>query len=233
MNIKLLVSALLLSAVALAKPVRIGILDTGYIKDNYYKIHFCENAKPKNFTPGKMNENAEHGNNILHIITDGLPYNDYCVVLVKGLYTGYLSPWNFEDENLAFIKSYIYLLEAKVDVINLSLSGFGYIESERTFFKRLLSKGTKLVIAAGNNGLDLTTKCEVYPACTDARSIVVGSMEVDGKHRSKFSNYGIKGMVWEIGERVYAGGFIMTGTSQATATRTHRIVIDMIKERKK
>lgn len=229
----LILTLLLLPLISFAKPVRIGILDTGYIKDNYYKIHFCENAKPKNFTPGKMNENAEHGNNILHIITDGLSYNDYCIVLVKGLYTGYLSPWSFEDENLAFIKSYIYLLDAKVDIINLSLSGFGYVDSERIFFRKFLGKGTKIVVAAGNNGLDLSIKCEVYPACTEVRSIVVGSMEVDGKHRSKFSNYGIKGQVWEIGEKVYSGGYQMSGTSQATGKRTRRVVLEMIKERKK
>lgn len=220
---KLLLTLLFICSISYAKIIRIGIMDSGYFPDDdTTKIHFCS---IKNFTKNTIDENGMHGNNILHIITDGLPYDKYCIIMIKVL--------NDNGEYMPYIKGYEYAASSQLDILNLSIAGFGYIPFEKYFISKMLDKNTIVVAAAGNNRkIFRDNECPVNPACVDNRIISVGSVDKKG-NISVFSNWGMKNETcYEMGENVEAGGFIFSGTSQATAKHTRRLVNEMIKRDK-
>lgn len=113
------------------------------------------------------------------------------------------------------------------DIINFSSGGPGFDQLEYDTIKKIKSI---IVVAAGNENWDLSYS-NYYPASYRfPNMIVVGNLDGDKKNES--SNYGLPGMVWELGTRIYSyfpGGRygIMTGTSQAAATRTNRLLRNM------
>jgi subtilisin family serine protease len=75
------------------------------------------------------------------------------------------------------------------------------------------------------------SKCDYFPACYDDRIVVVGNLQdnIDEVKRAPSSNYGSYIKRWEIGTEVLStlpGGKFgrMTGTSQATAVATGKLV---------
>lgn len=115
-------------------------------------------------------------------------------------------------------------LKTHYDVINFSSGGQGFNQKEYDVLK--LIKST-IVVAAGNDGRNLST-WNYYPASYRLPNIVVvGNLE--GKVINESSNYGLPGMVFEQGTRIYSyfpGGRygIMTGTSQASALHTNKLL---------
>ena len=213
------------SLISFAKPIiRIGIVDTGYFLTDPYNnfIHFCEDVESKDFTKEGMEDYAAHGQNIMHIITDGLNYNDYCIVMVKVI--GRFMLFNFNE----YTEALKYIQNANLDIINMSIEGELFYLEEDKMIKSILNSGLTIVASIGNRNKDLSSKCTSYPACNDKRVIVVGSLDKN-KNPSDFSSYGISNMVWEVGENITAGGLTQKGTSQAAAKHTRRLVNNMIK----
>jgi subtilisin family serine protease len=127
-------------------------------------------------------------------------------------------------------------LKEHVTIINYSAGGTESNSEEFSILKQISNAGIKLITAAGNNGKDLNV-FDYFPAKYSLQNItVVGNLERNGK-RNITSNYGLKGMVWEVGTKVWStlpdntGGF-MTGSSQATAVRTNKILRKMCNETK-
>jgi len=125
-------------------------------------------------------------------------------------------------------------LELNVDIVNYSAGGADSTEEERMAIQRLAEKDILFVTAAGNEGADLK-KYPYYPANYLLKNmIIVGSLsqsvdKFNAYKRSETSNFGIWGMFWEIGEAVLGydhrnNPHHMTGTSQATALATNRIL---------
>lgn len=116
----------------------------------------------------------------------------------------------------------------------VNLSGGGTAKSEAECRLVRSNPSVTFVVAAGNDGLDLSIPGnDYYPAKCGPLSnlIVVGAADSIGV-RARFSNYGIPGMVWEDGvERWGAlprGRYgTMSGSSQSTAIRTGRIVREL------
>lgn len=118
----------------------------------------------------------------------------------------------------------------KPDVINISSSGQNYDAEEFEILKQLSNGGTKIVVAAGNNGKNLLYY-SIYPASYKIKNlIVVGNIENDGQ-RSITSNYGLPNEVYMPGVKVistWPGGKWgeMTGTSQSTAKYSNKLLLE-------
>jgi subtilisin family serine protease len=125
-------------------------------------------------------------------------------------------------------------LREHIPIVNYSAGGQESNDDEFQVLKQLTQAGIKVIVAAGNNGEDLN-HFNYYPAKYLLQNItVVGNLERNGKHNLT-SNYGLKGMVWEVGTKVWSTlpdnteGY-MTGTSQATARYTNRLLRKMCLE---
>jgi hypothetical protein len=217
---------LLLSLSIQAKTIRVAIVDTGYsiVRTDYKQ---CDNGNlDRDFTQTSMNDSIGHGNNILHIITKDLEKVDYCIIELKVLNEAqsYVS--------LPYMNAMMHLLSLDVDIVNISMVGYNPNIIEEYAIKELLDKKVKVITAAGNEHLNLDTNCQAYPACVDKRIISVGCLQDNNEHCT-FSNYGKYIKKWEKGMNVEAGGQIMSGTSQATARTTNKMIRTMSKSKKR
>ena len=134
------------------------------------------------------------------------------------------------------ISCYKRAYDEHMDFINLSGGGEGFSQTEYDALKQLSTIPVTIVVAAGNMDpmtkkvVNLGSPCYGYwPAC-DAfpNIIVVGNLRQDSSI-NETSNYGKPGMVWEMGTNVWSAApnnkmTYMTGTSQATAKRTNRLL---------
>lgn len=123
------------------------------------------------------------------------------------------------------------------DVINFSSGGKYYEEEEFKILTQIGNKGTKIVVSAGNNGQDLNS-FNYFPAKYNIKNLIpVGSLNEDGRI-SPSSNYGLENEVYEIGNHVLStlpsGNYgYMSGTSQATAIKTNKILLELCKKNEK
>jgi subtilisin family serine protease len=199
--------------------VRIVVIDTGYdIEHNQLKL--CN--KGIDLTHTSMMDTVGHGNNIAHIIANALINDNYCILPIK-VFDGE------ETSPLSVILSALTIAyRFKPDIINMSYGGFGFNTMEWLYIEALLDNNVKIVAAAGNDNVDLDKDCNYYPACYDNRIITVGNLK-DSKTITKSSNYGNYVKKWNIGYKIYAGGIVLTGTSQAAAIETGKQVKEMLK----
>ncbi len=223
-----------------SKPIVVAVIDTGYTF-NSAPINLCDQGHADVTTkfsfrrvPGDDNG---HGTNIAHIISDRLIGHEskYCIVIIKY--------WDTEISAEAAVKNTAKAIrlatEMGVDFINYSSFGSLPNEEERLAVVEALEKGVKIVTAAGNNSKKIVQKTvtndtestNIFPAGYDPRIVVVGNLDTHG-HQAPTSNYGDRVNYWEVGTNVYAGGHRMTGTSQATAVHTAKMVLEEINRRK-
>ena len=221
-------TSLILSLTLYAEPIKIAILDSGY-DTKTLDFKQCDNGKlDRDFTSKGLNDNAGHGNNVLHIITNGLENVDYCIINIK-----IINKWA-DDNLLTYLQGLQYASSIEgLNVLNISLAGNGHNDIEVTLINYMLNKKVFITAAAGNQGLNLDKDCKVYPACYDNRIITVGCLKQNKKNRCELSNYGKYIKTWEVGQNVKAGGYILSGTSQATAKMTNNLIKLMWEKRKK
>ncbi len=217
MNFKALVFLLSLTPVVYAKTIKIAVIDTGY-RTSSYTFKKCPGLE-KDFSGEGMNDYSGHGQNVAHIISNDITGLDYCIIPIKA----FVIKDGVKDSINKSILALNYAFKLNVDIVNYSAGGLSYSEREKKLIKKMLNKGIILVMAAGNNGSNLDFFCGYYPACYDDRIAVVGGLDRDLK-RAVFSNYGKVVQFWDIGEKVSAGGYTLSGTSQATAKVTARFV---------
>lgn len=215
-------------------PIKIAVLDTGFgYQDKGHEAHLCRYGH-KDFTYDQKYVTSyfttdpvpydfhSHGTNIAGIIDDyaSRANVNYCIVIIK-----YYSDSQTGEQNmLASTRAFNYAANIKADYINYSGGGPDTNMFERAAVERFLNHGGHLVAAAGNDNAELNLQGHTfYPAMYDKRIIVVGNTCLDGV-KCITSNYGDAVSRWEIGENVTAYGIAMTGTSQATAVATGKIV---------
>ena len=119
-------------------------------------------------------------------------------------------------------------LEEKIDYINYSSGGQDFNLEEYNLFKKIISSGIKVIVSAGNERVDLSKNCNYYPACYRIPGMTIVGSKNNGK-KAYYSNYGLKEMKWEEGTDIIStlpqGQWgKMSGTSQATAIRTNRLL---------
>lgn len=215
-----------MSTISNAKPIKVLEVDTGvdishlqirnhinianWIKEDYVDLH-------------------GHGTHIAGIILDQV-----CAEVELVSCKFYVSAEGNESEHMKkTIACFKQALKEHFDIINYSAGGQEASEEEYKVLKQISDMGVRIIVASGNNGRDLSDPIfNYYPAEYPLQNItVVGNLEKN-KKRNISSNYGLDGMVWEIGTNIWSTfpnnsfGY-MTGSSQATAKRTNRILKKM------
>jgi hypothetical protein len=223
-----------LSLTAEAKQIKIAVIDTGYTASkNVETPNFCADGHT-NLTSlfggsGVPSDYSEwgHGTHIVNLIQKnlrGLPKNAYCIVVIK--YHGEKISPNSAIRNSA--KAFKRAIEIGADYINYSSSGQGSDDKEKKYVLEALNKNIKIIVSAGNEGtlIGSFVNDEIFlpfPASYDNRIITVGNLDSKMK-RNQTSNYGTGIDLWEMGTDVEAGGVKMSGTSQAAAIATSKLV---------
>lgn len=214
------------------KTLTVAVVDTGFgYHDLGHSAPLCKYGH-KDFSkdsklsmaygtkvPVPMDMNS-HGTNVAGLIAKYAGNNNYCLVIIK-----YYSDNQSGDENYrATVKAFRYAYNLHVDVVNYSGGGDGFKIDEFNAIKKLLDSKTTIVVAAGNehNDIDSATGA-YYPAKYDPRLVVVGNKKISGE-KSETSNWGNSVNHWEFGENQVAYGITMTGTSQATAVTTGKMI---------
>lgn len=214
-----------------ARTLAIAVIDTGIDPSVPHQCKFGSRDFTVDQKDKKARKNATdvhgHGSHVSGLIVQQAGDSGYCIVALK-----YYSEANPGSVNLRNMKLAIqYAINIKVDYINISGGGPEADPGERSLIKKALDKGIKVVVAAGNDHDDLDKACVYFPACYDPRLVVVGNLEVfnDKTDRCPSSNYGKHVNRWEVGtdlKSTLVGGKTgsMTGTSQATAVATGKLV---------
>lgn len=221
------------------KPVIVAVVDTGFdfestwetsIKDNpgLKKPRMCKYGH-KDFTGFGMQDHHGHGTHIAGLIAQYAADANYCIVAIKYFDNLFQGPGNLTISNKALQRA----INIKVDMINYSGGGVEKSDEECTIIKSALDAGIVVVVAAGNEKSDINEK-PYYPAMCDDRIIVVANTNKAGKYEptSNFSNsveINAKGLYKEVGNRVLSiipgdRTAKMTGTSQAAAIKTGKII---------
>lgn len=213
----------------------VAVIDTGLgINSLSEKAKLCKYGH-KDFTKSKVFvklkktvdpipvDDNSHGTNIAGIIQKYAGDADYCIVIIK-----YYSKSGSGEDNIEnTINAIEYATDIRADFINYSSGGHYYSRLEDIAIKRFLNQGGTFVAAAGNDHCDIDKK-PYYPAMNDRRIVSVGALDEVGNIAS-YSNFGKSVKRWELGNQVNGFGIIMSGTSQATAITTGKLV----RERKK
>jgi subtilisin family serine protease len=218
--------------------IRIAVIDTGI--NQYAKVkglplrdYMCESGHTDLTGKGIEDING-HGTNIAAIIAEGMNPAKQCLVIIKFYHNKEHEDTLFKDK----INSYKYwyyaritengliaALRADVSYINMSQSGGSFFPKEERLLREFIASGVTVVVAAGNDNLDLSKACVAYPACYNIKNkrfkVVANYTWTD---RAYMSNYNGPVNARENGMSVYAGGKILSGTSQAAAVHMSRII---------
>lgn len=215
------------------EPIRIAVIDTGFgYHDIGHGVQLCKYGH-KDFTfTQKYTEDYGtvdpvpkdthgHGTNVAGLIDMQIDRSEqaFCLIILKYYDENESNGMNnLRDSNAAIL----YAKQIGADVINYSGGGIMKDPIEESLVKDFLDHGGIFVAAAGNESSDIDY-FHFYPASYDPRIISVGALDQNGNEWEK-SNTG-KGITrWEIGQWVYFDGYYMSGTSQATAIATGKIV---------
>lgn len=211
-------------------PAIVAVIDTGLkLNDQSRKVKLCKTGH-KNFSDNGLMQFTHlskdpvpfdahgHGTNVAGLIHKYAGDASYCIVIIK-YFDGKLQRENALANTILAIK---HAMEIGAKYINYSGGGTAFSYSEQKAVKEFLDKGGIFVASAGNNRQDIE-KVPYYPASDDPRTISVGSIEEDGT-RSGYSNWGTSIDKWDLGSNQVGFGVSMSGTSQATAVVTGKII---------
>ncbi len=192
------------------KPIRVAIIDTG--KSFLEDTNLCGSIDLVGHSFNHVDING-HGTNVSSLIRDNAGDVNYCELPIR--YDHIKKP--MATSNTAFRLAITF----PVDIINYSGGGTGIDSEECRTIKLALDRGIKVVAAAGNNGNNLAEE-PYYPASCDERVIVVGCSNLES------SNYGKVDFTYKCKQ---VGSPPMSGTSQATAIHTGKLIQKIYKER--
>ena len=224
-------------SIAHAKQLVVAVIDTGIDVSLLNKNTFCKTGH-KFFAGTSLMDNHGHGTHVSYLI-DQYAKNvilgnstisqlesakvNYCQIIIK-----FYDPNDNQNSHLSMTKSIKWAIQQKVDIINISGGGRMFVPDEHKAIIEALNKGIVVVAAAGNDSSNLG-RSTYYPAMYDKRIYVVGNIVNNSRIIARTSNYGKPVNSWEIGENVLSRfpnnsvGYL-SGTSQATAIRTGKIV---------
>jgi|CXWL01.1.fsa_nt_gi subtilisin family serine protease len=217
-----LLGLLLSLSIAEAKPVKIAVIDSGIDSRYNSYLPLCPSGH-KSFVNSLWSEDDfKHGTNIALTIQNYIgKAPNYCFLIIKVI--------SKNDNKYNYLPDAIeYAVQEKASVINISLSGLESYDEEKMAIQHALNNNIVVFVAAGNDYKDLNKDCSVYPACYKFTKNqkgfgVIGNYKSPGvKHPS--SNHGSVVNLWEIGTNITTYDITMTGTSQATAVATGKLV---------
>jgi subtilisin family serine protease len=213
---------------------KVVVLDTGYgfkrkgLKDNLCLKGHKDFSKEKSIKVKGIKDRIPldyhgHGTNVAGLIEKYAGKTNYCLIIVKYDYSGV-------NAVPSYLKALKYSTEVNAKLINISGGGRYADDSETRYIKNYLDSGGIVVAAAGNNATKLGTHSKFFPAMSDERVISVGSLSPK-LGISSFSNSGPHVKVWEQGERQEVYGITLSGTSQAAAIHTGKLIRRMHNEK--
>jgi subtilisin family serine protease len=193
--------------------IKVAVIDSGLDAGVAADIPLCSTDHMWDKTDTWSNK---HGTNVSGLINRYTKKSHYCQII--------LQVFN-EKNNINVIhkiqKALRTAIDTKVDVINLSLGGINPLKKEKELIKEALDKNIVVVVASGNSGDYLSkSHCNYYPACYDDRLIVVTGS-------SNNANTGPIVDFFELSVNLTAYGITLSGTSQAAAVRTGKIIRKM------
>jgi hypothetical protein len=201
----------------------VAVVDTGIPYNKDLLPYLCKGLQYDITGTGIM-DNHGHGTNIIGLIAKGMNTKTHCIAMIKW-WDSHLESvqYNAAHGYEARIKAYMKILvDLKPTIANLSLAGNYYSRSEYAGIKLLLINGTKVVVAAGNDRLDLSKQCDSFPACY---RIYSKNFYVVGATGTEQTNYG--GPVTNMlpgASQCGIFGVCMTGTSQSCANQTAKLL---------
>lgn len=234
-----------------SKQIKVAVIDTGIDTSLLSKGPFCKEGH-KDFTGTGIQDTHGHGthvaglieqyakNIVLDEIADSATLNsikkNFCIIVIK-----FYDPNDQVNSLKNSIRSIQWAIDQNVDIINYSGGGNESSPQEKSVVIKALNKGIKFVAAAGNNRSNIDEK-KYYPAMYDSRITIVGNLvksivrlpsATKDENVAPTSNWGMSVNAWEMGTRVLSrlpnGTFgYMTGTSQACAIKTGKIVREML-----
>lgn len=219
MHQKLIYLLILFTVSCSAKETRkkVAILDTGIDRD-FPSQYLCSEGH-KDFTGEGLQDYVHHGSHLAYIIKNYINPRKECILVLK--FYDHLADFH----STPLVKAYKYLQTIDIDFLNISFGGKVFAPVEKETMEILLNKGVEISNAAGNSSQDLSKSCNYYPACYNFKNQyyhVVASCK-DGVY-SEFSNYNGPTTDCNNGEKVHAGPYIFSGTSQSTAIQTGKNV---------
>lgn len=213
-----------------SSPIKVAVIDTGLdLNDPRFSPLICP-GESKDFTGTTLRDTVGHGTHVAGLIKQEAGESGYCLMILK-----YWTPGETGQESLHRLSAAIqYAIAHGARFVNYSGGGPEFDEQEYLSIRN--APETTFVVAAGNDGEDLSrAPSKYYPASYELKNIIpVGASqncspgEACCTHLAS-SNYGLPGMVWEIGENVYStlpGGIsgFMSGTSMSTAIHTGKLI---------
>ena len=208
---------------------KIVVLDTGLHVSQMKKSYLCKNGIVSTvgdtaiISEKLSSDQQAHGQNVIGLIGSRIDVTKYCIVSVR-VYTKHIQP-------LGYLKGLNYANSLyNVVAVNISSSGESinykhnpYLMEEHAQITKLIHKGVKVIVAAGNSHKNLSNKnCSSFPACLKFyydkldyghNFIVVGSKTTPASNASS-------GFTVHLKDGYYRGTPPMGGTSQATAIFT-------------
>lgn len=174
---------------------RIAVIDTGISSD--FPSEFLCYEGHKDFTSEGLQDLKQHGTLVGYILAHYINPNKFCIVVLKYWQNGSSeNPWNY-------LKALKYVSEGKYYALNLSLAGDGILPLEKTYLEKIMNNGVIISNAAGNDHINLTEHCSVWPACYKILNFVVAACR--GNVLEWYSNYGGPVNACELGTQEYAG----------------------------
>ena len=188
------------NANASVPPLKVAVIDSGFgfdveLHKKTFKI--CKSGS-YDFTTNTHtvgDDMVGHGTVVTGLLNQHADTKNLCYIIYKVLkgkeFKGY------DNVNRALSLAY----KNKVDVVNLSLEMYAHDDLTRRLIKSLTKRGTKVFVAAGNDGLNLNVTCNRYPACfkrLNQNFNVVGATDEDGDV-AKYSNRGAFISVYKYG----------------------------------
>ena len=202
---------------------RIVVIDTGLNVVTKILPYLCEDA-----IYGIDSEDGTdphgHGTNIVGIISKGMNNKKQCITMIKVPLITINGATSYNS--LAYIKALEKAVTLEPHLLNLSVAGGSKSMEEETAIKTMLKNYTTIVIAAGNNSERLDKHCDLYPQCMKEiypQIHLVGAL-TNSKLKLSSSNYGKLVTEWEVGEDVEGLGISLTGTSQAAAVKSQKLL---------
>lgn len=222
--------------VANAKTIKVAVIDSGFNQE-LFDVPLCDTGHfdfitDKELVPRNANYEEIHGSHIAGTIVEYAKDADYCLIIMR-YWSKQKVVYDPTMDNV--VKAIKRAIDYDVDIINMSFGGKDENLEETKIVKKALDLGIKIVAAAGNERLILDI-FPFYPACADPRVHIVEALDQKGS-RLPASNYLVGGYFNKCGNtNVFKEtgtitlktrdnkSLTMSGTSQATAVKTGKLI---------
>jgi Subtilase family len=193
--------------------IKVAVIDTGLDYRIANDIPLCQSGHTWDL---KDSWEPKHGTHVSGLINQYTGKTRYCQIILQ-VFDKSNKKQSVKNIQNALKKA----IKLKVDVINLSLGGGESIPEEKQLILTALNNKIKVVVASGNERMIINKKnCKWFPACYDKRIIVVSGTN-DTANKGDIVDFTEE----SIDLTVY--GITMTGTSQAAAIRTGKIIKEL------